>query len=153
MIKFLWDINIEDITCGWETAYQNALKECPKGKTIEMVSCDYYGTETYEVDYNPVQCRNILVNAFNELKLEANELYSNLHSLDFKPTINKLLRIDILLFSILSEWTFDGSDCDASCYDPSHCLEVTTNIATSSYFENLEPEFDKFKLINLELHP
>jgi hypothetical protein len=151
MTKFLWDINIENIPCGWESIYQESLIECPNGKNIELISSDYYGTNTHEVEYNPVECKAILVNRFNQLKSEAIEIYSNLHDLDFKVAINKLFKIDILLFNILSEWAFDVSDSDGSNYDPSYFLKLTTEITNQyDYFDNEESQFDKLKLINLK---
>lgn len=151
MNKFLWDLDIENIPCGWESVYQTALNECPDGKVLELMSSDYSGASTYEVDYNPVECRNILINRFNELKSEAIEIYSNLHNLDFKVAINKLFKIDILLFNILSEWTFDSSYSGGTGYDPSYCSKLTTEIIDYGYFENEGSQFNKFKLINLDL--
>ncbi|NFO86499.1 hypothetical protein FDC58_10445 [Clostridium botulinum] len=146
MNKFLWDLDIENIPCGWENEYQKALIEYPEGKYADCIAYD--GKSFEKVEYNPVACRNLIVNKFNLLKIQANELYLNRDTLDFKMCCNRLFQIDIMLYNLLSTWTYSD---EIFCNDDFKSSEILNNIkspSTYSYFDNLNPKFDSLKFIN-----
>ena len=64
MDKFLWNLNIEDIQCGWECLYQEALQNYPDGKIVEVIS--HCGTHIEKVFFNPVECRRLIILKFNQ---------------------------------------------------------------------------------------
>ncbi|VDG73401.1 Uncharacterised protein [Clostridium carnis] len=146
MYKFLWDLDIENISCGWENEYQKALIECPEGKYADCITLN--GHDFEKVEYNPVSCRNIIITKFNQLKLEANELYSNRNNLDFKMCCNRLFQIDVMLYNLLSTWTYSNDVFCNDEFDPNTILNDIESPSASSYFDNLNPEFDSLKFIN-----
>lgn len=150
MVKFLWDLNIEDIPCGWEPIYQEALKDYPGGKIAETIS--QYGDGELSVEkhlFNPVKCREILINKFNQLKFEAIELYNKRDVLDFKICCNRLFQIDIFLYSILNEWTYIDDVFANDSFQPNNILSDIKSYAQDTYFDNSDSQFNNFKFINL----
>lgn len=149
MSKFLWDLNIEDIPCGFESIYQDALIDCPNGKMVKTFSCDSTGTTISACEYNPVEYRKIIINEFNKFKTQAIEIFNNRNSLDFKECCNELLKIDTLLYSLISEWTCTSDIfCDDE-FQPQFISNHIKNISLASYFDDADDEYNQFKLINL----
>ena len=149
MSKFLWDLNIEDIPCGFESFYQDALINCPNGKIVETISSDSSGTTISTCEYNPVECRKILITEFNNLKSKAIEIFSNRNSLDFKECCNELLKIDALLYTLISEWTCTSDIFCNDDFQPQFISNHIKNISLTSYFDDADDEYSQFKLINL----
>jgi len=148
MSKFLWDLNIEDIPCGFEYIYQDALINYPYGKIVETISCDSSGTNISTCEYNPVKCRKIIITEFNDLRTKAIEIFNNKSSLDFKNCCNELLKIDMLLNSLLSEWTIDWFD-NSSFQPKNFLIDHIKRFSFDCYFNDLDTPYDQFKFINL----
>lgn len=149
MSKFLWDLNIEDIPCGFESVYQDALINCPNGKIVETIFCDSSGTTISTCEYNPVEYRKIIINEFNKFKTQAIEIFNNRNSLDFKECCNELLKIDTLLYALISEWTFTTDIfCDDS-FQPQFISNHIKNSSLISYFDDTDDEYSQLKFINL----
>lgn len=148
MANFLWDLEIENISCGWEFLYREALANYPDGKFVETITSDSHGTQVKKCFFHPVMCRQLLVNKFNALKLEANELYKNINTLDFKMCCNRLLKIDILLYYILLEWTYTSVVYCNDEFQPDVFIKNIDNYSYDTYFEDESSEFYSLKFIN-----
>lgn len=150
MSNFLWNLNIEAIPCGWESIYKTALNDCPNGTVKEIVLSDSSGVYNEKCFYNPVKCRNLIIEKFNSLKVEALELYNNRYKLDFKVCCNKLIHIDIMLYNLLTEWTYESDVFSNDDFQPKNILDNIEIHHVNSYFENLDSKFDSLKFINFE---
>ncbi|NRT76350.1 hypothetical protein [Clostridium beijerinckii] len=149
MSNFLWNLNIEVISCGWESVYQSALKECPNGKIEEIILSDSSGIHTEKCIYDPIKCRKLIIETFNSLKSKAIELYVNRFNEDFKECCNKLIHIDITLYNLLREWTYTNDVFSNDDFQPENIIKIIDNNQTDSYFENCDSKFDSLKFINL----
>lgn len=139
MQEHLWDLNIEDIPLGWDDIYKQALEECPNG---EYEHCeDTFGESTYWC--NPVACKSILISKFNSLKLQAKQIFDDKNLLS--RSISELFSIDVMLYNILSNWTFTeyefSSFNDTKFLDNINDLEVYFDEAGCSIKDYLPMRF------------
>lgn len=120
MEKYLWDFVIEDIPCGWEETYQEALRNCPDGEII-MMECSL---EEYDerVFYHPVKCRELLINRFNELKSKAMHLVKNKNTLSVNEFVFEIFKVDAELFSLLTTWSYSDDQFEGGSFNPQRFL-------------------------------
>lgn len=149
MNKFLWNLNIESIPCGWETVYKDALKDCPNGKPEQIMLSNSSGIYTENIFYDPVKCRNLIIEKFNNLKVEAIELYSDRYKSDFKVCCNRLIQIDVILYNLLIDWTYTSEAFSNDEFQPKNIFKQIENYNINSYFENSDFKYDSLKFINL----
>jgi hypothetical protein len=97
MQKYLWDLNLNEIPCGWEDVYQDALKHCPDGMPLLIKGTKFF--------YHPVKYREVLLNIFVTAKDKCLDIMQN-ECLNQKQ-LSELLENDIILFNVLFEWCLD----------------------------------------------
>lgn len=153
MIKYLWQLDLDDIPLGWESTYQESFAKSPDGEIVSIPESNYDEVIINRYFYHPVKYRNELYRLFNEYKIKAKDLFESKNNHEFKPFINKLIQYDCILYNLLSEWTFSDDAFDGSSFSPNHMENLLQNF--SDYFDlsDLETDFDKqyskYKLINL----
>lgn len=127
MSKYFWDLNLSEIPLGWQEDYEYALLNCPHGKTISTPELSENGIIERKCFYNPVACRNLLLNEFSNYQKQAIELYHNACKENFQLTATELIRIDTILRSIIFYWVCDEHDIssfkDTSVYSDIHFCE------------------------------
>ncbi len=156
MIKYLWDLNLDEISLGWEETYKEALEENPKGTNIKMEDYDMNGRLTMcKYFYDPVGYRNLIHDTFNKYKIKAKTLFDSKETDDIKTFINKLIKLDIILYNLLANWTNEDDEFDGSCFDPkylkkeSNLLELDFYFDESDFSTDFEKKYRKYKFINL----
>lgn len=105
----LWDLEIKTLSCGWEKTYQDSLLNAPEG-----LQGEYF--------YHPVLCHSMIIEEFNQLKIEAKQLISIRKDLDTNTFIQKLIKIDARLHFLLLLWTGADDYYDNSSFDPKTAL-------------------------------
>lgn len=109
MTKYLWDLNLEEIPLGWEKDYQDALRNFPAGKIIEVPEIYMDDFEIRESWCNPVAFRTLVLQSFNALKDKALYLLENVNKANFQDTSSKLIRIEFALRTLLFSWVDDDT--------------------------------------------
>lgn len=135
---YLWDLSLDSIPLGWEKFYETAIKETSHGETFALPDSEYY--------YNIPDCKELLETNFKSLKNEATILFKDLSS--NLNRIERLIEIDICLYSIIEFWTRD--EREYSSFNPN---ELQLDIYNSNlYFSPSSIEmykYDKMKFIHL----
>ncbi|MCY9197322.1 hypothetical protein MOE86_11470 [Bacillus atrophaeus] len=110
MNKYLWDLNIEEIPCGWEDFYQDALVEFPDGKMFE----EYMNgpDDKYEFFSHPVKYRELMVYWFNFHKAKAQKLIESEILLTDRKAISNLIKHDMVLYHLITTWISDDLTMD-----------------------------------------
>lgn len=152
MAQYLWDLDIEDIPCGFASLYEEAKVHFPDGKIINSI--DVMKNKSYSYWSNPVTAYNLLKITFNKLKCEAKSVMENKLKYDTKIFMSKLLELDISLYGLLLDWYFN--DC-SSCYifrDPYRYFNDEKYYNFVLYFSPPQTEFEEnyssLKVINIE---
>ena len=112
-VKYLWDLDITNIECGWQEYYELAKNEFPNGE--EMILLD-----NRPCFCNPVEYRNKLICSFKKNSKIAKQTFNN-DDINFVEKLNILLRIDILLYMYLHMWT--NVNYDSSIFNPDDICE------------------------------
>ncbi|MCM3312010.1 hypothetical protein CHH78_02290 [Shouchella clausii] len=147
MAKYLFDLDLEEIPLGWEEAYQEALTRCPDGEIIPPLPDDAFNRPCF---YHPVAYRALILKTFNKYKLLARRLMEE-QKPDIKSWITELVKVDIILYKLLSLWVSEFMDI--SCYDPK---DFNSDVfgANDSYFsyisDDMQP-YEGLKLLNLHV--
>jgi hypothetical protein len=129
MKKYLWDLDLVEIPCGWEDIYQDALKHCPDGMPLLI--------KGYKFFYHPVKYRQILLDTFATAKEKCLKIIKSEH-LNQKE-LSELLENDIILFNVLFEWCLDHLEepfFDISKFKDKHRFK---NVVI--YFEETDPPY------------
>lgn len=128
-MRHLWDVQIEDLHCGWEDLYQEALAKSEIG---EIVTLDFLD-KPMSFMYSPIQCKKILIDTFNDLKIKAKKYYNS--DLKNSDNISRLIKCDMGLYSILFRYLLD----DNVEYDELNPKTILRDLYdVGSYFEIFE---------------
>ncbi|MGE1211103.1 hypothetical protein [Bacillus pumilus] len=124
MNKYLWNLDIEELPCGWENIYQEALVDFPDGKTFKetMNGPD----DIYEFFSNPVKYKELLIQLFNFHKSKAQELFESNDLLTDRKALSNLIKHDMALDHFVSTWvstdltldSFDPNNVERDIFDP-----------------------------------
>lgn len=124
MNKYLWNLDIEELPCGWENIYQDALVDFPDGKTFKetMNGPD----DIYEFFSNPVKYKELLIQLFNFHKSKAQELFESNDLLTERKAISNLIKHDMALDYLITTWvstdltldSFDPNTVERDIFDP-----------------------------------
>ena len=125
-VRYLWELKIIDLPLGWEEYYQLALKEFPDGENIDLSDGTFF--------CRPVEYRTKLIENFEKYSNEAQEVFND-NNLNFQDKCNKLLKLDVILNNILSDWINDTYD--SSIFNPNDInYELISNDDLEFYFNN-----------------
>lgn len=136
----LWDLNIEELPCGWESIYKEALVHYPEGTTFHYPATDCQ--EEINCVYHPTKCREILINRFNQVKDEVNMLLNNREKLELKKFVSGLVNADAELYYLLKQWDYDEDLVDQFSFNPEtiavgYSLEVYGYTNADNKYANL----------------
>ncbi|WP_353096387.1 hypothetical protein [Tissierella praeacuta] len=153
MVKYLWDLNLDEIPLGWENTYQEASIKSPHGEIVSIPESNYDEISINRYFYHPVKYRNELYRLFNEFKVKAKDLFESKGNHEFRPFINELIKYDCILYNILYEWTLVDDELDGSSFDPDYIKNILQNFRdyfdSSSFETDFDKQYNKYKLINL----
>lgn len=153
LIKYLWDLNLDEIPLGWEATYKTALEQYPNGTTAEMILQDNdFELFAEEYEYNPVECRNIIYNSFNEYKAKAKNLLESKDEYDLKTLVNELIKIDVILYNLLKYWLYeDDYYFENSSFQPKDYSNQDKIFSLSDYFDKelCLDEYEKYRFLTL----
>lgn len=117
-------MDIEELPCGWENIYQDALVDFPDGKTFKetMNGPD----DIYEFFSNPVKYKELLIQLFNFHKSKAQELFESNDLLTERKAISNLIKHDMALDYLITTWvstdltldSFDPNTVERDIFDP-----------------------------------
>ncbi|MED1480778.1 MULTISPECIES: hypothetical protein [Bacillus] len=124
MNAYLWNLDIEELPCGWENIYQEALVDFPDGKTFKETTNG--PDDIYEFFSNPVKYKELLIQLFNFHKSKAQKLFESNDLLTDRKAISDLIKHDMALDHLVSTWvstektldSFDPNTVERDIFDP-----------------------------------
>jgi hypothetical protein len=123
MAKYLWDLNIEDLPLGWQSVYDEAVRDYPKGKYVQWAATN---DEVIKNWVDPVQTYDLFKRTIMDYKNRAMTIFQNYRDPDVRNTFTRLLRVDVALFNLFVNWNME-------CLDVEHHL---TMFNPFEYFRN-----------------
>lgn len=151
MQKFLWDIEIEEIPCGWADVLEQSINYYPNGTNVQYKFQSAYedNSEVHSYWCHPVEFRKRIIDYFNIIKDHAKEYYYPEIFFSQEETI-ELVRYDIILYNLLFLWSY--KEWDYSCFDPEDVKKERFDY--DFYFEKEDPKdcfkstYDEHKVLN-----
>jgi hypothetical protein len=125
MQKYLWDLDLHEIPCGWEDVYQDALKHCPDGMPLLIKGTKFF--------YHPAKYREVLLDTFAIAKEKCLDIMKN-ECLNQKQ-LSELLENDIILFNVLFDWCQDSYSLEKPFFDINKLKEKHAFKNVAIYFE------------------
>lgn len=141
MARYLWDLNIEDFQCGWQSIYNEAAKSFPNGKHIEWTATN---GELVREWIDPVQTYDLMKKTFSNYKKHAQDILQNLYGMEIRSGFTQLLNIDVALYNLLIEWHLEikTAEGDIGLFRPFEYFNNKLYMNYIFYFsEGVQPEF------------
>ncbi len=145
-MKYLFDLNLEDLPFGWDAEYKRALIETPNGSIESIPATEYDGSYQIKTYYfNPIASRELILNTFKKYQLIAQRLISQ-NDFPFHSDLSELIKADIVLYNCISAWVEDF--VDVTYYDPKDTSDDLLNVSLS-YFSQPTTEMQEFEHLKL----
>jgi len=137
----LAELKIEEIICGWQDAYDQAINECPNG--MMLLGVDNFGDGKYF--YHPVECRRLLLHEFNKAKLDVEQVLNDRLKMSMDNFINKIVKLDAKLFSMINQWV--SEDLDISCFNPKDFMNESEKDLMEGYINPYDNKYADMRIV------
>jgi hypothetical protein len=110
-LKYLWNFELTNESCGWIHYYYEAQLNYPAGKVIGLKQCN---NNSLSYAINPVKTYTSMKNIFHQLSAKAAKLYQQRTTLELNVFLPKIVDLDVCLYNLLQDWYLENDPCTDS---------------------------------------